>query len=601
MFLSDSDKQPSLDINFDLWTRLYAQKDFKALTEDFLTVLEFFDQKILIENSSKIRPLLNKFLHFLFMVFSQEEFQILEAHAYRFLDVNPVIANLTRISDLGTTDTAIAALLNQNNNLLKILVLYNSYCVLQVDIQDLFQANPELASYWLYRYLKSALLVNETSYKNLKAMLERANTEDIKYVNVGFIHPHFNTTYIDHNNDKIFKNKVNQWFKEKERFPLASLENISRKRIAIVSAVWSNRTAVYKTLFNSVSSLFDDAIELTLIQIKIDTLNLEIDTTGFKDIIEVSLNPHTGQMDLTPLYRKKFHVIFYPDVGMLAESIYLANKRLAPIQICSYGHPVSTYESEIDYWFGGQDLEHPTKAQENYSERVVLLPGLGIQSIYPNYTRKYPLKNSDIFIINCPWTGMKVNNPLISSLRRIVDKAPKHVVFRFFPSLAAERHNGLLAWQKDVEEILGVDHTEVFPHFHNYNLYMAKLEEGDMSMDCYPFGGFNTVIDQLYLKKPVVVLEGDRAYNRFASPVLRLLGLPELITHSWEAYEDVALKLITDDNYRQSMSATITDENFDAMIRNSTDPSAFRRAIDYLIENHEWLQKDPSHEPVIIN
>lgn len=602
MFLSDSDQQPSININFDQLIMSYAQKDFSVVSKDFLTILDFFNKQVLIEKSPKLSTLLNKFLHFLLMMFSQEEFQIPEEDAHRFLVFNPVIANLARISDLRTTDTAIAALLKQDNNFLKILVLYNSYCVIQVDIQELFQANASFASYWLYWYLQSPLLVNKTAYNNLVAMLEKSNTENnIKYINEEFIHPHFNTTYINYQNDKIFKNKINQWFKEKEQFPLASLKNIAQKRIAIASAVWSKGTAVYKTLFNSVSSLFDESIELTLIKITVEGLNLGSDTTGFKDVIEITINPQTNEMDLTPLIEKNFHIIFYPDVGMLAGSIYLANKRLAPIQICSYGHPVSTYGSEIDYWFGGQDLEHPTKVKENYSEHMVSLPGLGIQSIYPKYTRKYPPKNSNIFIINCAWTGMKVNNPLISSLRRILDKVSKPVLFRFFPSLPVQRYNGFLAWRMDVEEILGAEHVEVFPHLNDYDFYMSKLEEADMGMDCYPFGGFNTVIDQLYLKKPVVVLEGDRAYNRFASHTLRFLELNELITHSWEEYENVALNLINNDNYRQSIAKKITDENFDTMMRNSTDPSAFRRAIDYLIEKHEILQKDSSREPIIIN
>ena len=40
---------------------------------------------------------------------------------------------------------------------------------------------------------------------------------------------------------------------------------------------------------------------------------------------------------------EQFDIIFYPDLGMKMESIWLANKRLAPIQIASYGHPVSSY------------------------------------------------------------------------------------------------------------------------------------------------------------------------------------------------------------------------------------------------------------------
>jgi hypothetical protein len=60
-----------------------------------------------------------------------------------------------------------------------------------------------------------------------------------------------------------------------------------------------------------------------------------------------------------------------------------SNKRLAPVQIASYGHSVSTRGSQIDYWIGGAGADfipadlalgpHP-----NYAETLVLVPGLGI-------------------------------------------------------------------------------------------------------------------------------------------------------------------------------------------------------------------------------
>src|SRR2546429_306824 len=81
-------------------------------------------------------------------------------------------------------------------------------------------------------------------------------------------------------------------------------------------------------------------------------------------------------------------VVYYPDIGMTPQSILLANLRLAPIQIMSLGHPVSTWGSEIDYFISGADVEPPNYPERNYSERLVLLPGCGGVYNRPLYERR---------------------------------------------------------------------------------------------------------------------------------------------------------------------------------------------------------------------
>ena len=59
---------------------------------------------------------------------------------------------------------------------------------------------------------------------------------------------------------------------------------------------------------------------------------------------------------------------------------------------------------------------------------------------------------------------------------------------------------------------------------------MQKMETGDLSADSYPFGGYNTIVDSLFLGKPVVTWEGTKLYNRAAAALLLRLGLADFIS-----------------------------------------------------------------------
>lgn len=57
--------------------------------------------------------------------------------------------------------------------------------------------------------------------------------------------------------------------------------------------------------------------------------------------------------DANWIAQQEFDILFYPDLGMTAQSLLLGNKRLARgLQIASYGHSSSTQGALIDYWIG---------------------------------------------------------------------------------------------------------------------------------------------------------------------------------------------------------------------------------------------------------
>ena len=61
----------------------------------------------------------------------------------------------------------------------------------------------------------------------------------------------------------------------------------------------------------------------------------------------------------------------------------LGSLRLAPIQCNTWGHPVTSGLKNIDYFFSSKLIEK-YNSQKNYSEKLIILPGIGTDYDHPN-------------------------------------------------------------------------------------------------------------------------------------------------------------------------------------------------------------------------
>ena len=177
--------------------------------------------------------------------------------------------------------------------------------------------------------------------------------------------------------------------------------------------------------------------------------------------------------------------------------------RLAPVQIASYGHSVSTFGSDVDYWIGGGAVELESELANNYSERVVLLPGLGIANVKPNYAIKKIPTRTDRTVVNLSWYPQKVNWPLVCMVKEMLARVKGDVLLRFF-SGGRPRHgvNRFPPSSRTLTAALGAKNIEIMPGL-AYGDYMAKMEEAALSLDAYHYGGCNTVVDSLHIRKPI--------------------------------------------------------------------------------------------------
>ena len=73
--------------------------------------------------------------------------------------------------------------------------------------------------------------------------------------------------------------------------------------------------------------------------------------------------------------------------------------------------------------------------------------------------------------------------------------------------------------------------------------HLARQRLADLFLDCLPYNAHTTTSDALWAGLPVLTLIGETFAGRVAASLLHAIGLPELVTHSAEEYEALALRL----------------------------------------------------------
>jgi hypothetical protein len=319
----------------------------------------------------------------------------------------------------------------------------------------------------------------------------------------------------------------------------------------------------------------------------------ELDVASFDEVVQVPVQD--GYLDTGALESKGFAVALFTDVGMNLPSIILANQRLAPVQIAMVGHSVSTFGGVMDYFVSGQDVEPQLLAEHNYSERPVLLPGYGVIHDRPAYQLSGRVVTTPEMIVNAAWSGPKISPRVLAAVSAIAAQSVRPMRLRIFSSTAPLRMKGLASFVGDIERAVGRCRVEIVPYL-EYGAYMAMMEEADFALDMFPFGGCNTVSDNFYLRKPVVLREGGRWFNRIGPAMARSLGLDELIAASDEEYVQKAVRLANDDAYRLGMQQRLASADLDATIYSRKGAGEFLEFIATVMENPAAY---PGRDPIL--
>jgi hypothetical protein len=589
---------PELQFNPKQLLSLYLNQEYDQLSEALLAILAHFHKVTYFKLSIQAQYFLNVFVKNFLYIFTQPDYLISDRYVIPFLQFNPLISNLVAISCFKNTDFYLEILQDQENNFAKILTLYSPRNRVKFNYNIFFEAQPSLACLWysLFWETSNAVLVNKEGWQNLKSHLSYRHEKLTDFYNLADLY--LNATYIDGYRDRELKYFLNQTIQNHPLYKNLIINNQpDPQKIGIITACWYPENPVYRSLFSWVESLKYD-YELTLINLGSPHPNLDI--TLFKNVIY--LINENGNLNLDILQNNNFMMIFYPEIGLSPESIILSNLRLAPIQITSVGYPVSTWGSKIDYYISNIATELPENSEINYSERLVLLPENSIISQPLNYQIQNISKNRSELIINCAGLSQQINYGLISILTNIIEKSNHKLLLRFFirnPDYLI-KNNGYLAFVKELEINLGKDNFEVILAKPDLE-YLTLMEEGDIMVDTYHFSSYDTIIESLILRKPIVTFEGKKCYNRIPSQILKNIGLDELIVTNVQQYIHLVLKLIHQERYRVSIQQKLQEIDLGKTIFNRENQAYFKKSIDYLVISHQQLKREQSKQSILIH
>ncbi|MDH3583695.1 MAG: tetratricopeptide repeat protein [Phycisphaerae bacterium] len=219
--------------------------------------------------------------------------------------------------------------------------------------------------------------------------------------------------------------------------------------------------------------------------------------------------------------------------------------RPAPVQVNYLTYPGTMGAGLMDY-IVVDDFVVPPGQQAFFGEQLVYLPG----SYLVNDTkRQIAERTPSRAACNLPPDGFvfcSFNQP---------HKITPEMFEIWMRLLAAVEGSVLWLWESNrwaganlrrEAEARGVDGARlVFAPSLPPAEHLARYRRADLVLDTLPYNGHTTTADALWAGCPVVACAGQTFAARVAGSLLRAVGLEELITHTLEDYECLALELAT--------------------------------------------------------
>lgn len=295
-------------------------------------------------------------------------------------------------------------------------------------------------------------------------------------------------------------------------------------------------------------------------------------------------------------------VLIYPEVGMDGTCIKLASLRLAPVQVATWGHPETTGMPTIDYFLSADAFESAT-AQDNYRERLVRLSGIGAcySALNPEKIdvdlRELEL-DPDRPIAFCPASAYKFVPEHDWTFAAIARDAPTCQIVLVTDVIAPHLSNLIARRLRATFEHAELDydrHVRFIGH-QSRPRYFSLMRQSAIYLDTIAFSGFNTAMQAFECGLPVLTVEGRFLRNRFASGLLREMGVEELIAADAKAYIDKAVRLLTDPTLLAATRSKIADR-FPALLDRSESIRAFETFLESVAPgrtkrpNRSWRDK----------
>ena len=246
-------------------------------------------------------------------------------------------------------------------------------------------------------------------------------------------------------------------------------------------------------------------------------------------------------------------------------TMHMAGNRLlvfarqpAPVQACWLAYPGTTGLAAMQYRLTDPHLD-PLGADESiYSEQTMRLPEtfwcydplegreLGVNPL--------PATQNGFVTFGCLNNFCKFNEEVFRLWARVLLRVPRSRLML----LAVEGEHR--ARTKAFFDRQGIDpqRVEFFSRCPRRD-YLSLYHQIDLGLDSFPYNGHTTSLDCYWMGVPVVTLTGKTIVGRAGLSQLSNLGLTELLAHTPQQYEEIAVELANDRPRLTKLRATLRD------------------------------------------
>jgi predicted O-linked N-acetylglucosamine transferase (SPINDLY family) len=219
--------------------------------------------------------------------------------------------------------------------------------------------------------------------------------------------------------------------------------------------------------------------------------------------------------------------------------------RPAPVQLTWLGFPGPTAIPGIDYVIA-DDFVLPPQLEPYFTERPLRMPHTfqindRRRAIGATPTRAANGLPDDAFVFCAFNSNFKITPDVFDAWMRILKQVPDGVLWIVADSDATRAN---LVREAEARGVAG--NRLLFAARVPPADYLARFRVADLFLDTNPFNGGTTASDALWAGLPVLTWAGQTFCSRMAGSLLSAVGLPELVTHSLQDYEALAVALGND-------------------------------------------------------
>ena len=262
---------------------------------------------------------------------------------------------------------------------------------------------------------------------------------------------------------------------------------------------------------------------------------------AFKEIIDISRMTDFSVLKLIKDFRIDILVNLNGYFGEARQSIFAYH--VAPIQVNYLGFPGTLGADYMDYLIA-DSIVIPQESRQFYKEKIIYLP-----NCYQANDSKRIVSDRRFLRGECglPEEGVifccfnnnyKITPKTFDGWMNILRAVDGSVLWLIEDNITALGNLKSEALKRGIssDRIIFAPRLPLPEH-------LARHKLADLFLDTLPYNAHTTASDALWAGLPVLTCVGETFPGRVASSLLNAFGLPELVTHSQEGYESLAIDL----------------------------------------------------------